>query len=243
MKLLTTSVVLCIGLISASGANAALVASADGQTVYDTDLNITWLSNANLAATNTFGLATDVNLGTDIYGYQSIINSYGGTMTWGGAQKWIAAMNAANYLGFNDWRLPTTLQPDASCVFQGPGGSGGYNCTGSEMGHLFYTELGGLAGQSIATTHNANYSLFQNVESNPNYSYWSGTESGPLAWTFSLETGYQGTDYKYNPYLYALAVRPGQVSAVPVPAAVWLFGSGLIGLFGSIRPKTTKQYT
>lgn len=31
---------------------------------------------------------------------------------------------------------------------------------------------------------------------------------------------------------------PGEVSTVPVPAAAWLFGSGLIGLVGVIRRKT-----
>ena len=29
-----------------------------------------------------------------------------------------------------------------------------------------------------------------------------------------------------------------RASAVPVPAAIWLFGSGLIGLFGVVRRKT-----
>jgi len=38
-------------------------------------------------------------------------------------------------------------------------------------------------------------------------------------------------------FYYALAVRPGDVSAVPVPAAVWLFGSGLMGLLGLARRK------
>ena len=31
--------------------------------------------------------------------------------------------------------------------------------------------------------------------------------------------------------------RSGDVSAVPVPAAVWLFGSGLMGLLGLARRK------
>ena len=35
----------------------------------------------------------------------------------------------------------------------------------------------------------------------------------------------------------AALVRPSEVSAVPVPAAVWLFGSGLIGLAGIARRK------
>ena len=29
----------------------------------------------------------------------------------------------------------------------------------------------------------------------------------------------------------------GNISAVPVPAAIWLFGSGLIGLIGIMKPK------
>ncbi len=231
MKYLTTSIALCIGLLSASGANAALVSALGGKVVNDTDFNITWLANANLAATNTFGLAYGVNYGNDSYGTPSIIDG-DGLMTWGGAQKCIAAMNAANYLGYNDWRLPTTLQPDASCDFQSNGISTGPNCTGSEMGHLFYTELGSVAGQNITTAHNANYSLFNNVQSD---NYWSGTEYAPnpaaFAWDFNTDGNTQYGDYKGD-YFNALAVRPGQVAVTPLPASAWLFGSGLLGLIG-----------
>jgi len=41
----------------------------------------------------------------------------------------------------------------------------------------------------------------------------------------------QGNNY------YGWAVRAGDVGAVPVPAAVWLFGSGLLGLVGVARKK------
>jgi hypothetical protein len=33
------------------------------------------------------------------------------------------------------------------------------------MGNLFYNLLGGTAASSITTSHNANYNLFQNVQS------------------------------------------------------------------------------
>ena len=216
---LLAAVILGTSLFTATQANATLISALSGQVVNDTDRNITWLANANLAASNTFGVA-----GINPDGY----------MRWYTAQSWIGAMNTANYLGYHDWRLPTTLQPDASCGTQFGGDSYGYNCTGSEMGHLFYTELGGVAGSSILTTHNTNLALFQNVQS---YYYWSGTEYAPdttSAWLFNPGNGGQGSGYKGNP-LFALAVRPGQVAAVPVPAAAWLLGSGLLGLIGVAR--------
>lgn len=233
--LLTTAVLLS----ATSAAQAALVASVDGQTVYDTGLNITWLANGNLAASNTFGLATDVDLGP-IPGVNTLGGSYiysDGNMTWGGALKWIAAMNASNYLGFNDWRLPATLQPDATCSTYPNNYI--YNCTGSEMGHLFYQELGGVVGQDILFTHNSNYSLFQNLMSGD---YWSGTEFIPgtgNAFSFAYYDGSQ-MGYSSENIFLAIAVR-GQAATptVPVPTAAWLFGSGLLGLMGVAQRRKT----
>ena len=193
-------------------ANAALV-DRGGGLIYDTDLNITWLADANYAMTSGF----DAD----------------GAMTWSTAMTWAADLS---YGGYTDWRLPATVQPDATCGDQSGGDSFGYNCTGSEMGHLFYTELGGVARTSIATTHNANYNLFQNVQSD---SYWSGTVYAPYiyyVWSFDFYDGNQLMGIKGNPF-YAWAVRPGDVAAVPLPATAWLFGSGLLGLVGMARHK------
>lgn len=92
---------------------------SDWQVIYGGDSDVSWVSNANLAASHTFELAAGTSLGThphDISGVDGIINS-NGTMNWSGALFWIDAMNAydgTGYLGFNDWRLPITLQPDTS---------------------------------------------------------------------------------------------------------------------------------
>lgn len=194
-----------------------------GGLIYDTDFNITWQADAGLALSNTFGV--------------SGINPISGQMDWFSAQNWISAMNDANYLGFNDWRLPATLYPDATC----DSASGGYNCTGSEMGHLYYNEIGGMANQDIDTTHNANYDLFHNIQ--PNY-YWSGTEytqspSTPNdnAWLFYFYGGVQ-TNSNKGDVNTVWAVRDGDV--VPLPASAWLFGTGLIGLVGMAK-RTKKQ--
>jgi hypothetical protein len=99
MRHLVLAIILSVSSVSA---NAALISRLGGQAVYDTDFNITWIADANLAASNTFGVAG--------------INASGG-MSWSTANSWIAAMNAdggTGYLGFNDWRLPTTLPLDPS---------------------------------------------------------------------------------------------------------------------------------
>ncbi len=145
-----------------------------------------------------------------------------GSMTWASAFAW------ANNLvlgGFSDWRLPTT-NPAVS----------GSNQTGSEMGHLFYVDLGGTYGYSIITTHTnaANYNLFTNIQAN---NYWSGTSSngGLYAWEFQTYNGDQNIAFKDFNLFPAWAVRSGDITAVPVPTAFWLFGSGLVGLIGFKR--------
>lgn len=213
------------GLLVAASAQASLISRLDGQAVYDTDLNVTWLSNANLTSTNSFGIP-------------AVISS-SGALTWTAAKDWVAAMNTANYLGYNDWRLPTSLRSDPTCGAVFGTQAFGYGCTGSEMGHLFYTELGGVAGQSITTTHNANYALFTNIGAYPNY--WSGTadvsvtEAGYLysPYNFSFGTGYQYSGVSSTTSaMLAWAVRTGDVAAVPIPAMTIPFMLSLAGLAG-----------
>lgn len=194
---------LCAGLLFASGANAALQSQSGGQTLYDTDLNIVWLADANYALTSHY--AENAGYSTD------------GRLTWAQATAWIASLNAENggigHLGFNDWRLPTTDHCED------------YGCTSSEMGHLFYQELGGEAHKSIAAKHNANYDLFQQVGSGY---YWSGSAKGSAyAWSIDFANGYQGTSGTTS-LAYAMAVR-----AVPEPESFVLMMVGL-GVIGAV---------
>ena len=186
----------------------------DYQAYYDTVLDITWLADANLAATNTFGLALGTSLGTypgDPSGVSGVIYA-GGTMTWPGARFWIDAMNAADYLGVNDWRLPTVGPVNGTAFDHSLSYNGttdyGYNVsaptttyagsTASEMAYMYYNNLGNLGvctpdsvypncteqtGWGLAHT-----APFANVQS---HRYWSGTEYGPFpsnAWDSTSST-------------------------------------------------------
>ena len=230
---------ICAGLLSAgmaATADAALVGrlaatpgGTDYQAYYDTEANLTWLADARLAESNTFGIT----------GISST-----GSMTWYKAIAWLAALNVANegagYLGFNDWRMPTTLVPDESCtLLDGTPrtDSAGY-CSGSEMGNMFYNVFGASANSSLSLSGDpAELAKFSNIVDG---GYWSGTEYAPSpdnwAWYFNFNLGNQSMGVKGGGG-HVWAVRTGDVSAVPVPAAVWLFGSGLIGLSGIAMKK------
>ena len=160
-------------------------------------------------------------------------NAAGTAMNWVDANTWAADLTVGSVDG---WRLPDTLQPDETCSAQGPGYWQGYNCTGSEMGNLFKNVLEGINGATIATYHNSNYDLFTNILTSQ---YWSATEFEAYnlqALAYNIDTGFQFRHDKNNEH-FAWAVHSGDVSAVPVPGAVWLFGSGLIGLVGFARKK------
>jgi hypothetical protein len=145
-----------------------------------------------------------------------------GRMNWVQTKAWAGSLNIDGVTG---WRLPA-----------GPMLGSGYNQTASEMGNLFYNVLGGTEWTTIGTTHNANYNLFKNVQSNY---YWSGVEfNSSDAWGFDFGYGGQGSSSKFYD-LFGWAVRSGDVGAspVPVPGALVLMGPALLGLLGVKRSR------
>ena len=236
MEILKTSLITS-ALILSTSANSALVERLGGLAYYDTVLNITWLANANLAATATFGFENDI--------------SSAGSMRWETANSWVAGMNAAGgtgYLGYNDWRLPTVrpvdgIQLNFSARTSDATTDWGYAETGtgwvdvngvqaSELGHMYYVNLNGVAGEGLLSS-----GPFYNIQYHSYFTNMGSFEDGNV-WIFNMQPGEQTKTY-LNQDLFAWAVRDGDVavSTVPVPAAVWLFGSGLIGLAGIVRRK------
>jgi hypothetical protein len=147
-----------------------------------------------------------------------------------------------------DWRLPSTV--DGQWV-EGNNGTTtvGYNITNSELGHLFYTELGNKGRYDTNGTYISNgvglvnQSPFSNLKgsyTSGDYLYWSGTEYSllpNLAWNFRTNNGEQRADDKTTAFGLGVAVHSADVSAVPVPGAVWLLGSGLAGIAAVGRRK------
>jgi len=183
---LRQSGVLCAVLTLLSfNSQATLIDNGNGL-IYDDDLKITWLANANT----------------------------GGNLTWDNAITWA---NSLMFGGATNWRLPTA----DSCT--------GPSCT-AEFNHLFYNELGGTTGTPIT----GNVGLFSDIQG----VYWTsedlGAEAGVFYFGNATLAGTKSSAFKTGS-VAVWAVHDGNISTVPVPAAIWLFGSGLLAMLGITR--------
>ena len=233
--------ILGAGLIACcTNSNAALI-NYDNGLIYDDILDISWLADANLAASNTFGTA----------GVQ-----LDGAMSWYTALDWVDGLNTSNYLGYSNWRLPTVAPVDGFALdydvsYDGSTDRGFNNTsTSNELSHLYYTGLGNLG---LCTTNNATGSSSDTCEITPDggwglkntdpftnlmsYRYWTGVENElntERAFDMDFTFGQIGTGAKGGGK-FVIAVLDGNVSAVPIPAAIWLFSAGLVGLTAVAR--------
>jgi hypothetical protein len=130
----------------------------------------------------------------------------------------------------------------------------------SELGHMFYVTLGNLGQctpndsdpQSCVTQEGyglTNTAYFDNLDPDR---YWTSVQLGDnnqVAMRFRFDTGNSNRadkDGVDTPNYYgAWAVHTGDIGTaiditpVPLPAAIWLFGAGLLGLVGISRRKQT----
>lgn len=156
---------------------AVAVDSAAAVFEYDADLDITWLRDWDYAHTS---------------GFAPLPKLY---MTWDAAMSWAETLNVG---GFTGWRLPTAK---SGC------GSDGWLCTDTEMGHLYYTELGNGTGGLYYKWP------FINADRS---GYWLSTSADKdSAFVFSTSGGNQFVQGKYLVGGLAVVVRPGDVLAVP----------------------------
>lgn len=220
-KLLALLLFLTIAFIFSLQAQATLIVRGvddmGNQLIYDTDFDITWYDFTNAAD------------------------------TWHNQEAWASSL-VVNFGGnaLGGWRLPTAYNRD------GTGPCVGYFCTDCEYGHLYYDELGNPIGGPLNTSFIDG--VTSSVESFANLlaeEYWTGTvtTAPDHMYIFAFgdapppnaptPSGFQGDFYfELNNY-YAIAVRDGDVSAVPEPGTIMLVGSLLLG-FCIFRKKTGK---
>lgn len=198
-----------------SGSMSLTVVADAGYVVRDPAANVTWLADADLPTSNRFGLPLcSASLST------GCINA-SGSMSFQAASAWVAAMNAAQYLGHSNWQLPGFPDVDSTCSFTGPHGEPfGWGCLNSGLGHLYYSILG-LKSPNTAVPIPANtVGPFTNFQP---FLYWSGTvpPDGTGRSTFSFNIGFQGSNTVPN-YMYVLPMIPGRIPGTPAPSGTGL---------------------
>jgi len=186
-----------------TSANAALVSRLGGQAFYDTELKITWLTNANAGAGSSFDDGS---------------NTVDGRMSWANANDWAASLN----IGGVSWRL-ADMDVNGDGVIVDCSTAGATACLDNEYGYHFYHN-------GIDSSNPAPFSAVQTVN------YWSQNPSGSNAWLFDF-TFHDGSQFATSKNFKAAAWAVHDGDVVPVPAAMWLFGSGLLGLTGIARRK------
>lgn len=239
---------LALGLCSTANADT-LYSRLGGLAYYDATTNLTWLANA------------DAGYGSSYDAADGVVDGY---MTWANANAWTANLNID---GVSGWRLPDTNPINGTAYNYNVAYDGstdrGYNMSapgtvhagskGSELAYMYYNTLGNMG--YVDTVGNypqpgwglSNTGPFSNIQSTY---YWSATSYGldtRYAWDFDMGNGNQAhtpktTAINGTQYIGAAwAVHAGDVSAVPLPAAVWLFSSGLLGLMGVGAKRPRRQ--
>lgn len=199
---------LCAGLFSlglVATADASLILTLGGLGVYDTDLDITWLQDANAGAGTPFDNGTST---TD------------GTMTWTNARDWAEGLTTG---GGTNWRLPS-MDVNGDDTIVNCSTDTELACRDNEYGHLFHQD-----GVTPAAP-----GLFTNVQSDVYWSGTALASNPSFKHVFNFNGGGQFALEGSERFAWAVHDGNIGGAAVPVPASVWLFGSAL-GLLGWMR--------
>lgn len=223
IRSLAITLTLCLAAVTAQAAllgRAALTpGGTDYQAYYDSVLNITWLADANLAATNQFGVA-----GIECVALPTDCVVPPGAMDWDTAQTWLGAMNDAHYLGVSNWRLPSADVNEDGVVQDCMMAPAAF-CRDNEMSYQYRWN-----GVQVPTP-----SPFTNIASYVGFGYYgSGTEYAAdpdRRWILNFGIYINNRNPK-TAATYVWPVSPGDIAVVPIPGTVWLLGTGLVGLGG-----------
>lgn len=182
---------LCAAVITllTAPANAELVPRLNGQAAYDTVLDITWLTDADLS----------------------------GARSWDMLLAWVDSLNEASYLGFDDWRmasmsvnagLPTGTATSVVDCSTTAATKTGQTCRDNELGYMYHHNLGIIASPNKTGSYTIGKVRLTDIQP----FYWSGTEfDSNTAGNFYFNVGDQFNLIKRNGN-YAWVVRSGDVN-------------------------------
>ncbi|MDP2823442.1 MAG: PEP-CTERM sorting domain-containing protein [Sulfuritalea sp.] len=229
------------GLLASGVAQAALN-DRGGGLLYDDVLDVTWLQDANYAKTS---------------GYDA-----DGLMSWTAAKTWAGSLNISRFAGesLSGWRLAanTPVGANWNYNFSYDGSTDvGYNITSphNELSYMYYVNLGLKGYYDTSGIYQPDFGVFRNgtvggqadvgsVKNLRSGVYWSGTAFAPNpavnAWFFFTSDGLQSFNHQGNE-LFAWAVRPGDVAAVPEPEAYAMLLAGL-GLLGVVAKRRRRSF-
>ena len=189
------TVTLIVGFTGFGAAEATIYDRGNGL-IYDDDLDVTWMQYVSTAEDT--GYCVDY-----------LPNCTDGLMTKDEANAFVNWFNTSyNPPWGYDWRLPITpTTTDLSCS---DSFNEGFSCTQSELGHLYYLELGNLAGEGGLV----NRGSFVDIQTQMNYwSDWDFVSPGAPneSMTFKFRTGLQ-TRAENTEKHYVWLVHDGDVA-------------------------------
>jgi hypothetical protein len=197
-----------------------LYSTAGGTLVYDANLGVCWLADANLAS-NPF--------------VRSVLGVGGinpdGTMDYPTAVNWVAALNAfdggAGLFGHNNWQLPATPHTDGTCSSRNDANFG-ISCAASALGSLYNVGLARPYPETVAPGFVSLVWPFFDLQ--PGL-YWTSSsdstddgEGGQS--TFSFNTGLRGANTTTYNFLHVLPMTADLLGPVPAGTGVLPYTSG-----------------
>jgi len=235
-SLLLTIALLFVAGILPINSQASLINVGNGL-IYDTVSDVTWISNGltfpnDIAATTTNPTAnpyTGPLLGTVVtpslgaphtiaandFSYEASLGRWVGS--WWAATAWVEGFTSQHgSQTLSDWRLPTSAEAQ-----------------------ILITQL-----NQLGTGRTGAVPPFEYI---PPF-FWTSTLTSETNVNFSnMLSGTIGNRTLFDAvagrpaYSNVMIVAPGNVAPVPLPAAAWLFGSGVAGLIGLARRRRCAQ--
>jgi hypothetical protein len=265
MTRFSRTIITLTALLTVSATQAELLNRGNGL-IYDDVLDITWMQDANYLFTTTpdecfIGPEGEICFpASETVGLMTFneANTWAADLSFGGYDDWrLPTSSPIGGSTFNTNFTNNATSDEGYAKTTTNGSDGGWRDGSgnpvSEMGYMYYVNLANLGfytpndGSPAAFVEQPGWGLnnteqFFNISKDfAPYNYWTGTVfDANKALYFNFASGFQGRgDRDGAPgedSMYVWAVRDGDVAAVPVPAAVWLFGTAL-GLLGWMRRK------